>query len=59
MIHKSIDQNPWLPEDGKKIYSYWAEACQKNMTNYKAFLDTNVDKIREMFAAPEKQAKTS
>lgn len=51
-MNLSIDQNPWLPEDGKKMCSYWNETCQKGMTNYKDLMDTSFSKAREMFTPP-------
>lgn len=51
IMHMSIDQNTWIPEDGKKICSHWIEIYQKNMNNYKEFMDTNFNKVRELFAS--------
>jgi len=58
MIHMSIDQNPWIPDDGKKICSYWTDAYQKQINNYKEFVDTNFYKIKEVMSGPKKEAQT-
>lgn len=54
MAYMAIDSNPWIPEDGKKVCSYWTEAFQKQMDNYKEFADTNFNKTREAFSGPAK-----
>ncbi|MCP4118274.1 MAG: hypothetical protein GY737_23325 [Desulfobacteraceae bacterium] len=56
-MNLSMDQNPWLPEDGKKMCSYWNETCQKSLDDYKNFVDTSFSKAREMFGPPAKPAK--
>ena len=56
LMNMSIDQNPWLPEDGKKICSDWADTCQKGMSNYKDLMDTSFTKAREMFGSQAKPA---
>ncbi|MBI9089497.1 MAG: hypothetical protein JEZ12_09775 [Desulfobacterium sp.] len=60
-MNLSMDQTPWLPEDGKKMCSYWNETCQKGMSNYKDLMDTSFTKAREMFETPasETSAKTA
>jgi len=50
VMNFSIGQNSWLPEDGKKMCSYWVDTCNKGVTNYKDFMDTSLTKAREMFA---------
>ena len=58
LMNMSLEQNPWLPEDGKKVCSYWNETCQKGMANYKEFMDTGFTKAREIFGPQaEKTAK--
>jgi hypothetical protein len=57
VINMSIEQNPWIPDDGKKICAYWTEAYKKQMNNYKSFVDTNFDKLKEMMASHKKEAE--
>lgn len=57
IIQFSIDQNPWFPEDGKKICSYWTQSSQKYMKNCKEVMATNFNKIKEMMSPPEKPEK--
>ena len=56
LMNLSMKQNPWLPGDGKKFCTYWADTCQKGMADYKEFMDANLAKAREMFEAPTKPA---
>lgn len=56
-MNLSMAQNPWLPEDGKKMCTYWNETCQKSLDNYKEFMDTNFTKAREIFGPQAKTAK--
>ncbi len=55
-MNLSMDQNPWLPEDGKKMCSNWNDTCQKGMSDYKDLMDTSFTKAREMFETPASSA---
>ena len=57
IINMAIDQNSWIPDDGKKVFSYWTDAYQKQISNYKEFMDTNFNKIKETMAGPKQKAK--
>lgn len=52
-----IDQNPWIPDDGKRICSYWTDAYQKQLDNCKKVVDTNFSKIEETLGSDSKEAK--
>ena len=65
LMNLSMDNNPWLHGNGKKVYEFWADACEKSVGNYKSFMDANLNRAREMFepatpgatpAQPEKES---
>ena len=42
-----LDQNAWLPEEGRKAIQSWVSACQKERGRFKSYVD-------EGFAGAEK-----
>jgi hypothetical protein len=44
-----VSQTPWIPDDGKKAISDWNLACRKGSDNYKEFVETNFNKVEELF----------
>ena len=56
LMNLSLDQNPWMPEDGKKMCSDWADTCDKGMANYKDLMDTSFTKARELLGPQAKPA---
>lgn len=57
IVNMSIEQNPWIPDEGKKIYAYWNKAYQKQLNNYRDFVDTGFSKAKEMMSGQEKGAQ--
>jgi hypothetical protein len=44
-----VNQTPWIPDDGKKAISDWNMACKKGNANFKDFVETNFNKVEELF----------
>jgi hypothetical protein len=42
-----------LPDDGKRIRSYWVGVTKQGQDNYKKYVDSTFDRLKELFAAPE------
>lgn len=57
MMKMSIDNNPWLPEESKRICSYWSETRQNFMQNYKECIDANFNKMTDIASESKKTAK--
>jgi len=34
-----LDQTTWLPEDGRKAYQGWVDACQEERDRFKSYVD--------------------
>ncbi len=52
----TIEKNPMLPKESLKLITYWSDFFKKNRTNYKSYVDTHFDRIKEMcqMMTPEK-----
>ncbi|MCP4020231.1 MAG: hypothetical protein GY729_00175 [Desulfobacteraceae bacterium] len=44
-----IDQNPWLPEDGKKVMQSWVDSYKKSCDEFKKLTDENFSKVETYF----------
>ena len=49
MVDMSIEKSPWIPATGKKIFTDWSDAYQKNSNDFKEFVDANFEKMQEYF----------
>ena len=65
LMNQYMENNPLFHDSGKKVCSFWTEACDKGMNDYKSFMDKNMDQASKMFgqstppsppAQPEKQS---
>jgi hypothetical protein len=34
-----LDQTTWLPDDGRKAYQGWVDACQEERDRFKTYVD--------------------
>ena len=54
--HKLMDltfEKNLLPDDGKRIRSYWVGVTKQGQDNYKEYVDRTFDRLKELFAATE------
>ena len=58
MVDTFLEQNPWLPEDGKKVLDQWAEAYKKGRDDFKKAVDQNFKKAESLFVETGKTEKT-
>ena len=42
-----------VPDTGKKFGSYWVGLTKQGQVNYKKYVDSTFDKVKELFAGPE------
>ncbi len=49
MVNSMVDQNPWVPEEGKKAIHEWVGACKKGSEDYKKLVDDNFTKVESYF----------
>ncbi|MBU1583358.1 MAG: hypothetical protein KKE44_11550 [Proteobacteria bacterium] len=49
MFTTMIEQNPWLPEEGKKAMQDWANNCKKGYEDFKKMVDENFAKVEVFF----------
>ncbi len=45
MFATMIDQNPWLPDDGKKAVQDWVDTYKKGCEDFKKMADDNFSKV--------------
>lgn len=48
MLLKAMEKNPMLPKESLKLINYWSDFFKKNRSNYKSYIDTNFDRLKEM-----------
>ncbi len=49
IIKTSLEQNPLIPKDQKKIMTDWTEAYKKNRQNVKETVDANFEMLKGLF----------
>ena len=56
IVLSAIEKNPMLPKESTKLISYWSDFFKKNRSNYKSYVDTHFDRVKEMcqMMTPEK-----
>ncbi len=54
MVGTILEQATWLPEEGKKAISEWADACKKGSKDFKKAVDDNYKKVDDFFASEKK-----
>lgn len=57
-LKKNLAQNPWLPERGKRTYTYLADTYHDSAKLFERIVDRNFDDMEKLYRAPRKtQAK--
>ncbi len=54
MLNMLLDQNAWMPAEGKKALSDWVKAYKRGREDFKAAMDDNYKKVDAFFAGLEK-----
>mgnify|MGYP001765735383 CR=1 FL=1 len=54
MVNRFIEQNPWMPAEGKKAVYDWVRAYKRGRDDFKVAVDDNYRKVEEFFAGFEK-----
>jgi hypothetical protein len=54
MVHLSLNQAPWLPEQSKNLVNTWVEFYKKGCDDFKAAADVQYKKYEAMFNLEEK-----
>lgn len=49
MMDQAFDKASFLPDGSQKICSYWTDFLKQNQKNYKAYVDTSFDRVKEYF----------
>jgi len=49
MFGTMIDQNPWLPEEGKKAIQGWVSTYKQGCDEFKKMADENFSKVEDYF----------
>ena len=49
MTSTMLEQATWLPEEGRKAISDWAEACKKGREEFKKRVDESFQKVEAYF----------
>ncbi len=51
----ALDQNTWMPEEGRKAIESWVSACQQERSRLKSYVDDSFSSI-ENFMTESKKA---
>jgi len=49
MVNSMVDQNPLIPEEGRKAIHEWVGSCKKGSQEYKKLVDENFTKVESYF----------
>ena len=49
MADTMLDQATWLPEEGRKAITDWADACKSGREQFKKMVDENFEKVESYF----------
>jgi len=50
IIDQTFEKSPLLPDDSKKMCSYWVDLAKQNRENCKKYVDSGFDRIEKFFA---------
>ena len=50
MTNTMLEQATWLPAEGRKAITDWADAYKKGRENFKKLVDDNFQKVDEYFS---------
>jgi len=54
MVHLSLNQSPWLPEQSKNLVNTWIASYKKGCDDFKAAAEVQYKKYEAMFNQEEK-----
>jgi hypothetical protein len=54
VVKLSLDQSPWLPEEGKKIVNSWMTAYKKGYDDFKVATDEQYKKMEALISLQTK-----
>ena len=54
MTQTVVDQNTWLPDEGKKVMEDWVQMYKQGRVDFKELVDQNFDKLVDFFGESEK-----
>jgi hypothetical protein len=50
MFETALDQNTWLPAEGRRMIDDWNSAYKKGRTDFKSIVDDGFGKMADLFA---------
>jgi len=50
IVNMFLDQSPWLPEEGKKAVAEWINAYKKGRQDFRDYVESNFDKVKNYFS---------
>ena len=59
MVSSFLEQNPWLPEEGKQAISEWIKAYRKGRDDFKKYVDDSFKQVDDFFTGSEKAKKAT
>lgn len=45
-----LDQTTWLPDDGRKAYQGWVDACQEERDRFKSYMDDGFSGLQKFLS---------
>ncbi len=52
-----LDQNTWMPEEGRKAIQNWVSACQQERGRFKSYVDEGFVGIEKLMSESKKAAQ--
>lgn len=52
-VDDALEKNSLLPDGSKQVYSYWADFVKQNNENCRSYVESSLDRVRELFTAFE------
>jgi hypothetical protein len=46
-----LDQTTWLPDDGRKAYQGWVDACQEERDRFKSYVDDGFSGLEKILSS--------
>lgn len=50
MVGNLLDQSPWVPEEGKKMFREWIASNIRGCETFKSFVDDGFNKLETSFS---------
>jgi hypothetical protein len=54
MVSNYLEQNPWMPAEGKKAVTDWIKAYKRGREDFKTAVDDNYKKVEDYFTGADK-----